>query len=42
MPLLEVIHLDHQREPDFPGCGVWRATLVLEPGKVFRFKAANP
>ena len=42
MALLEVIHLDHQREPDFPGCGVGGATLVLDPGKVFGFKAANP
>lgn len=37
-----MIHLDHQREPDFPGRDMWRATLVFEPGTVFRFKAAKP
>jgi hypothetical protein len=42
MAFLQVIPLDHQREPDFPGRGVWRATLVVEPGKVFGLKAANP
>src|SRR5262244_3034605 len=40
--LLEVIHLDHQREPDFPGCGLRCVTLVLEPSKVFGLKPTNP
>jgi len=42
MALLQVIDLDHQRQPDFTGCRFGRATLVLKAGKVLDFKAANP
>ena len=42
MPLLQVIHLDHQGQPDLARWGFGGAAFVLKARQVFRFKPANP
>jgi hypothetical protein len=42
MALWEVIHVHHEREPDFARRGLRCATLVHEARKVFRLEARNP
>ena len=42
MALLQVIHLDHQGQPDLARGGLRGAAFVLKTRQVFRFKAANP
>ena len=42
MPLLQVIHLDHQGQPDLARWGFGGAAFVLKTRQVFRFKPANP
>src|SRR5262245_33051038 len=42
MALLQVIHLDHQGEPDLAGWRRGGTAFVLQPRKVLRFKTANP
>lgn len=42
MPLLQVVDVDHQREPDLARWHLRRAAFVLEPGKMFGSKAVKP
>ena len=42
MPLLEVIDLQHERQPDFAGRSLGGEALVHQPREVLRLKAVNP
>ena len=42
MPLLEVLDLQHEGQPDFPGGSFGGEALVHQPREVLRFKAVNP
>src|SRR3989442_3747797 len=42
MPFLEVIDLQHEWQPDFPGGSFGGEALVHQPREVLRFKAVNP
>jgi hypothetical protein len=42
MTLLEVIHREHQRQPDLAGWSLGRAALVHQAGKVFSLEARHP
>jgi insertion element IS1 protein InsB len=42
MALLEVLDLQHEGQPDFPGGSLGGKALVHQPREVLRFKAVNP
>jgi hypothetical protein len=42
VPFLQVVHLNHQGQPDFACWSLRGAAFVLQPRQVFRFKPANP
>src|SRR5436309_3209415 len=42
MALLQVIHVDHERQPGLTRGRFGGTTLILQPGKVLRFKAPYP
>src|SRR5207244_8684722 len=42
MALLQVIHVDHERQPGLPRGRFGSTALVLQPGQVLRFKAPDP
>ena len=42
MALLQMIHVDHERQPGFTRRRFGRTTLVLQPSQVLRFKAPYP
>ena len=42
MALLQVIHVDHERQPGLPRGRFGRPALILQPSPVLRFKAPYP